>query len=672
MRPVAALLLVASLAAPGEDGSDLERPFAAGTHRLTKPLRISGSGRTVDLSGVVLLGAEEGVPPDRFEGIGILVEGCRRITIRGGRLKGFRCAILVKNCEEVAILGVDVSGNFRQRLKSTPEREDASDWLWPHENDEQQWRRNYGAGICLENSKSCQVSECIGREQQNGILLDRCTRCRIFDNDFSFNSGWGIALWRSSKNWINRNSCDWCVRGYSHGVYDRGQDSAGILVFEQCNENLFWGNSATHGGDGFFLYAGNETLKSTGKGGCNDNLVVSNDFSHAVANGIEATFSTKNRFVENICDDCNYGIWAGYSYGCVFQSNKLRSNSIAGIAIEHGMDNVIQGNVIERNPRGVWLWWDDDKDLLASRFGQTRPCRSEGYRFVKNRFVGNKADVYLRDTSKVSFGESFPATLVKRGRCEEITTGAVSGVDPGGFPEFEIAARRITFLPEGVSRGRRQIMIDEWGPVDPQKPAVFPRHVVAWERCAFHVLGPETGFRVEGLADGLRVEREPRSFRVVGGEAGLLPFECVVLAGEERFAVTGVLLNATWEVGFWKWEKDPRKHAGTFAEDPAERMTMSRLDFRWKSAGPCGGDRFATRARTHMTLPEGRYEVRTLSDDGVRVIIDGRVVQEDWTWHAPKESRTVVELAAGDHEIVVEHFEIDGQAVLSFDLRPVK
>jgi hypothetical protein len=56
----------------------------------------------------------------------------------------------------------------------------------------------------------------------------------------------------------------------------------------------------------------------------------------------------------------------------------------------------------------------------------------------------------------------------------------------------------------------------------------------------------------------------------------------------------------------------------------------------------------------------------------VRVIVDGRVVQEDWTWHPPKENVTTVDLEAGEHEIVVEHFEIDGYAVLRFDLEPLE
>ena len=55
------------------------------------------------------------------------------------------------------------------------------------------------------------------------------------------------------------------VRGYSHGVYNRGQDSAGILVYEQSSNNLFYKNTVTHGGDGFFLWAGQTTMDSQAK-----------------------------------------------------------------------------------------------------------------------------------------------------------------------------------------------------------------------------------------------------------------------------------------------------------------------------------------------------------------------------------------------------------------------
>ena len=94
----------------------------------------------------------------------------------------------------------------------------------------------------------------------------------IYNNDFSFNSGIGIGLYRSSNNRIMYNRVIFNVRGYSHGVYNPGQNSAGMLVYEQSNNNLFYGNNVTHGGDGFFFWAG-QTKKGNGQGGCNDNVL---------------------------------------------------------------------------------------------------------------------------------------------------------------------------------------------------------------------------------------------------------------------------------------------------------------------------------------------------------------------------------------------------------------
>ena len=49
----------------------------------------------------------------------------------------------------------------------------------------------------------------------------------------------------------------------------------------------------------------------------------------------------------------------------------------------------------------------------------------------------------------------------------------------------------------------------------------------------------------------------------------------------------------------------------------------------------------------------------------------GRKVTENWTWHGPTPNEGVFEQPAdGDVEIAVEHFVIDGYAVLKLDLEP--
>ncbi|OWY71734.1 hypothetical protein B7486_08680 [cyanobacterium TDX16] len=335
--------------------------------------------------------------PDEFIGRGIVVRNAKNVTIRNARVCGFKIAIYAENAPGLTIENCDVSHNYRQHLKSTPEKEHTDDWLWGHENDHDQWLR-YGAGIYLKNCDNVTIKNCRARDGQNGICLVNCNNATIIDNDMSFMSGWGLAMWRSNHCKVLGNRFDYCIRGYSHGVYARGQDSTGILVYEQCSDNIFAYNRATHGGDGFFLYAGHETTQRTGEGGCNRNIVVQNDFSHAVANGIEATFSDGNIFQENKLHHCVHGVWAGYSSNTIIKGNDI-ADCDNGVSIEHGRGNQIDANDFARCGRGVWLWWDDDKDLIASPYGQKQGHDSARESIRRNLFDACKVAV-LATTSK--------------------------------------------------------------------------------------------------------------------------------------------------------------------------------------------------------------------------------------------------------------------------------
>jgi hypothetical protein len=82
-------------------------------------------------------------------------------------------------------------------------------------------------------------------------------------------------------------------------------------------------------------------------------------------------------------------------------------------------------------------------------------------------------------------------------------------------------------------------------------------------------------------------------------------------------------------------------------------------------------DRFGTLARTRITFPAGTWRIRTLSDDGIRVWIDDELVIDDWTWHPPKEHTYEFTVdAEREVPIRVEHFELDGYAVLTLAFEP--
>lgn len=669
-------------------------------------LIVKRKGVTIDFNGAELVGCPEGAERDTFTGIGVVCVGCDGVTIRNARIGGFKTAILVEKSDGVVIEDCDLSHNYAQRLKSTPEREDGSDWLWPHENDDDQWRKNYGGGIYMKECAKATVRRCKGYGSQNGLLLARVTDSDIYDNDFSFNSGWGLAMWRSCKNRVTHNKFDWCVRGYSHGVYWRGQDSTGILFFEQCSDNYFGWNSATHGGDGFFLYAGNETMRRTGKGGCNGNTLYKNDFSHAVANGIEATFSDDNKFIENICNDCQHGFWLGYSYNNEVVGNEVKDCAGAGIAWEHASDNLIEGNLFANNPVAVDLWWDYDKDLIETPYGERHNTACEKNRVKNNCFNRDKVAIRLREAKATRIeGNCFMAvgtpvseddkcagtkrenniTLPETARA--ITMIVSIGVRERHFEPPRTEGSMDAFLPEGTLRGRQYILIDEWGPYDFKKPKVWPSVIAAGGKGTFYVYGPESEgdagrFTVKGVPDAISVSpgsgHIPGQFTVSAEAPGLHTFELEIAAGGETLRARGSLLNVEWTVEYFYWDRarDPREDQAAWdrlmKSTPVHTVVLDALGFSWGGGPPAEGlnaDYFGTRATAALRLPAGKYQFTTVSDDGIRLWVDDKLAIDNWTWHAPTEDRAELTLKAGSHHFKIEHFEINGHAALSFAMK---
>ena len=662
-----------------------------GTYRVSDEngngvLIIKAKGITIDLGEAILVGAGPKTDPDKYEGFGIRVEDQDDVKITGGTIRGFKVGIFARDCRNLQITECEVTGNFRQHLKSTPEREDPTDWLRPHQNDENEWLEKYGAAIYLDRCTNASVEKCRGRNQQNGIILSRTEGSAAFDNDFSYHSGWGLAMWRSTGIEVARNKFDYCVRGYSHGVYHRGQDSAGILVFEQCTDNIFAFNSATHSGDGFFLYAGDETTKKTGEGGCNRNIVYGNDFSHAVANGIEATFSNTNMFVKNRMDECDYGIWAGYSYNSMFLGNRISRSLTAGIAIEHGNNNLIEGNTFDGDTRGIWLWWDEDGEILSGPFGKHQNTDSGNYRIYRNSFKDTGVGIQLDGTSMAHVGgNSFKGSgrRVREGQGSSDIT--VDDVAPG--KPIKIAAPTTrgsldALLTNGAPRGRETIVIDEWGPVDPTVLRLFPSTIFALGEASIRLMGPGGEFKV--VAKGVKVTPEtgtvPAELKISPPGPGLHEFELQVEVGDKTLSASGVLIASTWRVEYYKWrpqgfKKGPADWRKVIRGRPLAKVELDRIDLVWGRGAPAKrvpGDHFATLATTEIALPAGTYEFKTVSDDGVRLIIDGRKIIENWTWHSPTEDAARVPLKEGKHALRLEHFEIDGHAQLVLSIRKVE
>ena len=556
-------------------------------------IHIEGDDLVVDLDGKMLVGASATAPLDSLAGIGIRVTG-KRVTLRNGAVSGYRVAIEGVNCDGCVISDFLCQHNYSERLKSTPHAEDLSDWLFPHENDADQWATKHGAAISIRSSKNIEISRVQVRQGQNGILLSRVEDSRVFDCDASFLSGWGLALWRSSGNVVARNAFDFCVRGYSHEKYNRGQDSAGILCFEQCCRNTFMLNSATHCGDGFFSFAGREALGEAPppppaaatdappfvtRRGCNDNLIAFNDFSDAAAHGIETTFSFGNRLLCNRLDrDAICGVWGGYSHGLLIHGNLLRANGSPGAAeggginIEHGVECRIERNTFSSNSVGVSLWWDEDPSLTSGPWSLANGSACTGNSVVNNAFTDDATALRLRDALRTVWSGNalkgvrvdIDADEASKGSLVE-TSGPEAAFDLSKILEQRDALSRPS-MPVAINgtmvetartqlAGRAAIAMGEFGPHD----FVAPMAIQTGSSSNLHqwrLLGPRKILFLQakkGTGD-LRTDMDPEANTATvttesSGQLSDYALEIFWGRGEgESTIVTGTILNCNWRV----------------------------------------------------------------------------------------------------------------------------
>jgi len=344
-------------------------------------LYVKANNITIDFQGAVLEGTPQTTEPNLRIGTGLLVTG-KNITLKNLKIRGYKIGLAALRSPGLKLINVDGSYNWKQRLLSNLDREDGADWMSYHQNEKNEWLR-YGAAFYLRGCDGFEVKNCRAVGGQCGLMITQCNKGLIWNNAFSFLSAVGLGMYRSSDNKILHNKIDWCVRGFSYGKYNRGQDSTGILIYEQSHRNTFAYNSVTHGGDGFFLWAGQTTM-DTGKGGCNDNLLYANDFSHAPANGIEATFS-RNKFANNLMLECWHGIWGGYSYETPIVGNIFAHNQ-ESIAIEHGQDNTIAYNSFSREHDGLVIWANNRPPDPNWGYPKHRDTKSRDYKIENNDF----------------------------------------------------------------------------------------------------------------------------------------------------------------------------------------------------------------------------------------------------------------------------------------------
>ncbi|MFN9423239.1 NosD domain-containing protein [Gemmatimonas sp.] len=680
VRPVPGMLITRSVrVAPGTyHWSGRASPDSA-------LLIVRGNDITVDLRGVTFVGLPPDSAPDAARGTAVRIDGGRNVRVHGLTARGYRVGILARNVRGLLLEHNDLSYGWKPRLFSIVEHESLNDWLSFHRNEQDEWLR-FGAGVYLRGVIGGRIIGNTVRQSMNGLLLSHSDSLDIRRNDFSFNSGLGIGLYRASWHRIVGNRADYNVRGSSHGFFQRGQDSAALLMFEQCTHNIVAYNSMTHSGDGLFLWAGQHTM-DTGQGGSNDNLFLMNDFSFAPTNGMEATFS-RNQFIGNRVVGSTHGLWGGYSYDTRVVGNCFGDNRI-GVAVEHGQGNLVGGNHFIGDTLALRIW-ADSVEPGAWGYPRHRDTRSRDWRVVENRFVrvGTRwqiANSHVIDSSRNVQSDSLS------GPCDPARI--IPTTAWWRLPDIPEAPRRWPERAE-ASRGRDAIVVDEWGPYDWRSPKLWPLDSTRAVPLRLRVLGPSGRWRVASLRNvqsitpargrtGDTVQVVPHrdatgDWRVeleFVGAATWSPRGVATRAGVPvRFAYERIEPTQHWVQRVFRYDDrtDPFRHPAAFdsllRSAPLLQRVAPRLDWIWsRPADPAmPTTHFAMEATSTLALPPGAWTLRTLSDDAVRVWVDDRLVIDHFAPHetAPAYAR----ISGGRHQVRVQYVQVRGWVELRLDV----
>jgi len=254
---------------------------------------------TIDGNGATLVGPGMAGKPDSFQGFGVAAEGCKGVTLRNLKVKGFAAGLAVTDAEHWLIEQCDFSDNYH-----VPE----AGWG----NGPRQ------GGMILTRLRDSILRNNRANRVWNGLDLDNCSANLIAKNDFSRCSNVCLKMATSSANKVLDNNLSYGIRIAPGEVHAR--DSTCVLIESGSDDNYFRGNDITHGGDGLFIRVLNNWVSTR-------NVFVDNDCSYAHNNCVES-WSPGNTFIGNKANHGSYGFWLGGSDQTVLVGNEAAYNGL--------------------------------------------------------------------------------------------------------------------------------------------------------------------------------------------------------------------------------------------------------------------------------------------------------------------------------------------------------
>ena len=274
-------------------------------------------------------------------------------------------------------------------------------------------------GIELWNSLNCTIKNNKIYESYFGILLWHSSENNISNNTCENNYHDSIGLRYSSNNKILNNTCKNARHvgisleySWNNKIYSNTFTNCGLFVSDSCkNEvsgNMVNGRPLVYleGVEGVEITDAGQVILVRCKG-----VTVRNCFIHHTTIGIELwnsfnctiknnkiydcnlgsihlSDSSRNKILNNTCENGDDGIHLGHSSKNMLSGNKISGYDFFGISLWHSTRNKITNNKICKNGIGIFLW------------------HSMKNRILNNSYENNRIGIYLGHSLKNKISKS--------------------------------------------------------------------------------------------------------------------------------------------------------------------------------------------------------------------------------------------------------------------------
>jgi parallel beta-helix repeat protein len=341
---------------------------------LNARLIVRASHLTIDGQGATLQGTGQTGDLKSLEqaGLGVVLEGCANVTIRNLKARGFATGLVARDGSGLIVEDCDFSDNY--------------------DNPKHGWGELPArGGILFERIRQGVMRRTRANRVWDALHLIESDDNLVDENDFSHCSNTCAKLWNSSRNRFLKNNLSYGIRIDRAAGEVHARDSTSVLIESGSDDNYWFRNDVTYGGDGIFIRVLNGWVSR-------GNVFVENDTSYANNNCIES-WSPGNTYLRNKANHGSYGFWLGGSDQTVLIGNEAGFNGLTNgnhnapePGFRHGGIVFVSGSASHAIVSGNWCYSNNGGGIVFRGDAGSKGKRWQTEHWVaqQNRLEGNR------------------------------------------------------------------------------------------------------------------------------------------------------------------------------------------------------------------------------------------------------------------------------------------